>query len=55
MQGLLNFIKLATQTNKTKAIDDATFNNTVKSALKVLDTLPDSTTKVYGGMARSLS
>ncbi|MEM1393203.1 MAG: CHAT domain-containing protein [Cyanobacteria bacterium P01_H01_bin.150] len=50
MQGLLNFIQLATQTNKTKAIDDETFNSSVTSALKVLDTLPDSTTKVYGAI-----
>jgi len=50
MQGLLNFIQLTAQTNKIKAMDDVTFNDTVKNALKVLEKLPDSTTKVYGAI-----
>ena len=49
MQGLLNFIQLATQTNNI-AIDDARFDSTVKNALKVLEKLPDSKTKVYGAI-----
>ena len=49
MQGLLNFIQLATQTNNI-AIDNARFDSTVKNALKVFEKLPDSKTKVYGAI-----
>ncbi|MEM9926735.1 MAG: CHAT domain-containing protein [Cyanobacteria bacterium P01_D01_bin.50] len=50
MRGLLNLIKLDFQTNKTKAMDDQTSNPTLRYALKVLDQLPDSVTKVYGAI-----
>ncbi|MBD0266003.1 MAG: tetratricopeptide repeat protein, partial [Tolypothrix sp. Co-bin9] len=50
MRGLLNLIQLASQTNKSKFINnnDEEFNKTLKHALKVLKDLPDSATKVYG-------
>ncbi len=48
MRGLLNLIQLASQTNKSKFINDEEFNKTLKYALKVLKDLPDSATKVYG-------
>lgn len=50
MQGLLNFIQLASQTNKNKFINDEEFNKALKDALKVLEGLPDSATKVYGAI-----
>ncbi|MHC5827777.1 MAG: CHAT domain-containing protein, partial [Nostoc sp.] len=48
MRGLLNLIQLASQTNKSEFINDQEFNKTLKDALKVLEALPDSATKVYG-------
>ena len=33
-----------------KVVDDATFNNSLADALKALEDLPDSTTKVYGAI-----
>ncbi|WP_339375918.1 CHAT domain-containing protein [Calothrix sp. NIES-2098] len=48
MRGLLNLIQLASQTNKNKFINDEEFNKTLQDALKVLESLPDSATKVYG-------
>lgn len=50
MRGFLNLIKLASHTDKTKIIDDAAFNNVVGNALKLLENLPDSETKVYGAI-----
>ncbi|MEH2167993.1 MAG: CHAT domain-containing protein [Nostoc sp.] len=50
MRGLLNFIQLASQTNKSKFINDEEFNKALKDALKVLEALPDSATKVYGAI-----
>ncbi len=50
MRGFLNLIKLASHTDKTKIIDDAAFNNAVGNALKLLENLPDSETKVYGAI-----
>ncbi|MDJ0736008.1 MAG: CHAT domain-containing protein [Nostocaceae cyanobacterium] len=50
MRGLLNLIQLDSQTNLMKGMDDATFNDTVKNALKILNNLPDSTTKIYGAI-----
>ncbi|MEH2179155.1 CHAT domain-containing protein [Nostoc sp.] len=50
MRGLLNFIQLASQTNKNKFINDKEFNKALKDALKVLEYLPDSATKVYGAI-----
>ncbi|MBN3939490.1 CHAT domain-containing protein [Nostoc sp. NMS9] len=50
MRGLLNFIQLASQTNKSKFINDEEFNKALKDALKVLEGLPDSATKVYGAI-----
>lgn len=50
MRGLLNLIQLGSQTNETKVIGDETFNNAHKDALKVLEDLPDSATKVYGAI-----
>ena len=50
MRGFLNLIKLASHTDKTKIIDDAAFNNIVENALKLLENLPDSETKVYGAI-----
>lgn len=50
MRGLLNLIQLGSQTNETKVIDDETFNNAHKDALKILEDLPDSETKVYGAI-----
>ncbi|AFY55532.1 hypothetical protein Riv7116_3054 [Rivularia sp. PCC 7116] len=50
MRGLLNLIQLASQTNKRKVVDDATFNNTLADALKQNKNLPDSATKVYGAI-----
>ncbi|MEA5596755.1 CHAT domain-containing protein [Rivularia sp. UHCC 0363] len=50
MRGLLNLIQLASQTTETKIVDDATFNNSLADALKTLEDLPDSTTKVYGAI-----
>ncbi len=43
MRGFLNLIKLASHTDKT-------FNNAVEDALKLLENLPDSDTKVYGAI-----
>ncbi|MGB3652443.1 MAG: CHAT domain-containing protein, partial [Rivularia sp. (in: cyanobacteria)] len=43
MRGFLNLIKLASHTDKT-------FNNAVENALKLLENLPDSETKVYGAI-----
>ncbi|MEH1851039.1 MAG: CHAT domain-containing protein [Nostoc sp.] len=48
MRGLLNLIQLGSQTNKSKIINNEEFDKTLKDALKVLETLPDSATKVYG-------
>ncbi|MHC5748091.1 MAG: CHAT domain-containing protein [Nostoc sp.] len=50
MRGLLNLIQLGSQTNKSKFINDKEFNKTIKDALKVLEGLPDSATKVYGAI-----
>jgi CHAT domain-containing protein/lipopolysaccharide biosynthesis regulator YciM len=50
MRGLLNLIQLGSLTNKSKVINDEDFNKTVKEALQVLETLPDSGTKVYGAI-----
>ena len=50
MRGLLNFIQLASHTNKSKFINDQEFNKALKDALKVLEGLPDSATKVYGAI-----
>ncbi|MEH2239187.1 CHAT domain-containing protein [Nostoc sp.] len=50
MRGLLNLIQLGSQTNETKVIGDETFNNAHEDALKVLEDLPDSATKVYGAI-----
>ncbi|MHC5609946.1 MAG: CHAT domain-containing protein [Nostoc sp.] len=50
MRGLLNLIQLGSQTNETKVISDETFNNAHKDALKLLEDLPDSATKVYGAI-----
>ncbi|MEH2204944.1 MAG: CHAT domain-containing protein [Nostoc sp.] len=50
MRGLLNLIQLASQTNKSKFINDEEFNKALKDALKVLENLPDSATKVYGAI-----
>ncbi|MEH2307679.1 CHAT domain-containing protein [Nostoc sp.] len=50
MRGLLNLIQLGSQTNKNKVINDQEFNQTVNDALKVLELLPDSATKVYGAI-----
>ena len=50
MRGLLNLIQLSSETKKTKVLDDATFSSTYKDALKVLQSLPDSATKVYGAI-----
>ncbi|MHC5932909.1 CHAT domain-containing protein [Nostoc sp.] len=50
MRGLLNLIQLGSQTNETKIISDETFNNAHKDALKLLEDLPDSATKVYGAI-----
>ncbi|MEH2124538.1 hypothetical protein [Nostoc sp.] len=47
MRGLLNFIQLVSQTNKSKFINDEEFNKALKDALKVLEALSDSATKVY--------
>jgi CHAT domain-containing protein/lipopolysaccharide biosynthesis regulator YciM len=48
MRGLLNLIQLASQTNKSKFINDEEFSKTLQDALKVVESLPDSATKVYG-------
>ncbi|MEH2264836.1 CHAT domain-containing protein [Nostoc sp.] len=50
MRGLLNLIQLASQTNRSKVMNDREFNKTVDDALKVLEILPDSATKVYGAI-----
>ncbi|MEH2331088.1 MAG: CHAT domain-containing protein [Nostoc sp.] len=50
MRGLLNFIQLVSQTNKSKFINNEEFNKALKDALKVLEGLPDSATKVYGAI-----
>ncbi|MDY6899423.1 MAG: CHAT domain-containing protein [Cyanobacteriota bacterium] len=50
MRGLLNLIHLASHAEKSKAVDDKTFNNSVQDALALLKNLPDSDTKVYGGI-----
>ncbi|MFN6462568.1 MAG: CHAT domain-containing protein [Nostoc sp. DedVER02] len=50
MRGLLNLIQLDSQTNKSKVINDSEFNKTLEDALKVLESLPDSATKVYGAI-----
>lgn len=50
MRGLLNLIQLDSQTNNRKAIDDGSFNRTLEDALKVLEKLPDSATKVHGAI-----
>jgi tetratricopeptide (TPR) repeat protein len=50
MRGLLNLIQLGSQTNKSKVIKDEEFNKALKDALKVLEGLPDSATKVYGAI-----
>lgn len=48
MRGLLNLIQLGSRKNQSKFINDEEFNQTLKDALKILKTLPDSATKVYG-------
>jgi CHAT domain-containing protein/lipopolysaccharide biosynthesis regulator YciM len=48
MRGLLNLIQLASQTNKNKLIHDDEFNETLQDALKIIEGLPNSATKVYG-------
>ncbi|WP_373525978.1 CHAT domain-containing protein [Nostoc sp.] len=48
MRGLLNLIQLDSQKNQSKFINDQEFNKTLQDALKILKTLPDSATKVYG-------
>ncbi len=48
IRGLLNLIRLDSQTNLMKAMDDVIFKDTVDNARKIIDKLPDSTTKVYG-------
>ncbi|MBN3897744.1 MAG: CHAT domain-containing protein [Nostoc sp. NOS(2021)] len=50
MRGLLNLIQLGSQTNETKVIGDETFNNAHEDALKLLEDLPDSATKVYAAI-----
>lgn len=50
MRGLLNLIQLDSQTNKNKVINNPEFHKTVDDALKVLEILPDSATKVYGAI-----
>ncbi|MEJ6483357.1 CHAT domain-containing protein [Nostoc punctiforme UO1] len=50
MRGLLNLIQLGSQTNKNKVINDREFNQSVNDALKVLELLPNSATKVYGAI-----
>ncbi|MBE9212456.1 CHAT domain-containing protein [Plectonema cf. radiosum LEGE 06105] len=56
MRGLLNLIKLGSLTdenqtqNQTQVLDDTTFNHAVKNALRLLENLPDSETKVYGAI-----
>ncbi|WP_334787571.1 CHAT domain-containing protein [Nostoc sp.] len=50
MRGLLNLIQLGSQTNQTKVISDETFNNAHQDALKLLEDLADSATKVYGAI-----
>ncbi|WP_254625959.1 CHAT domain-containing protein [Nostoc sp. TCL240-02] len=50
MRGLLNLIQLGSQTNKNKVINDREFKQSVNDALKVLELLPDSVTKVYGAI-----
>lgn len=50
MRGLLNLIQLGSETNKSKVINYQEFNKTLKNALKILETLPDSATKVYGAI-----
>ncbi|MCW5313205.1 CHAT domain-containing protein [Nostoc sp. KVJ3] len=50
MRGLLNLIQLGSQTNKSKIINHEEFNKTVNDALKILEILPDSATKVYGAI-----
>ena len=50
MRGLLNLIQLGSQINQSKFINDQEFNTTIKDALKVLEELPDSATKVYGAI-----
>jgi CHAT domain-containing protein/tetratricopeptide (TPR) repeat protein len=48
MRGLLNLIQLASQTNQSKFINHEEFNKTLEDALKVIESLPNSATKVYG-------
>ncbi len=48
MRGLLNLIQLASQTNKNQLIHDEEFNKTLQDALKIIEGLPNSATKVYG-------
>ncbi|BAY91290.1 CHAT domain-containing protein [Tolypothrix sp. LEGE 11397] len=48
MRGLLNLIQLASETNHSKFINDGEFNKTFEDALNVLESLPNSATKVYG-------
>ncbi|WP_238993788.1 CHAT domain-containing protein [Calothrix sp. PCC 6303] len=48
MRGLLNLLQLASQTNKSKFIPDEEFTKTLEDALKVVESLPNSATKVYG-------
>jgi tetratricopeptide (TPR) repeat protein len=50
VRGLLNLIQLGSQTNQSKFINDQEFNTTIKDALKILEGLPDSATKVYGAI-----
>jgi CHAT domain-containing protein len=50
MRGLLNLIQLSSQASKTKVLDDTTFTKTYTDALKILENLPDSATKVYGAI-----
>ncbi|MBW4505156.1 MAG: CHAT domain-containing protein [Scytonematopsis contorta HA4267-MV1] len=50
IRGLLNLIKLSSQASKVQVIDNQAFTKTYTDALKVLETLPDSATKVYGAI-----
>ncbi|BAY60264.1 TPR repeat protein [Calothrix brevissima NIES-22] len=50
LRGLLNLIQLGSQSNQNKVLQDDEFNQNVTAALQVLATVPNSSSKVYGGI-----
>ncbi|WP_026100512.1 CHAT domain-containing protein [Fortiea contorta] len=50
IRGLLNLIQLGSQTKQIKIINDAEFNQAIQESLQIIETLPDSSAKIYGAI-----